>query len=64
MENAIGAYLDAILYAIGLATALLIYMPFSPMTIDLLMLPRGAQIATTSAAHASGRAVTATRRAR
>lgn len=45
MENAVGAYLDAFLYAIGLATALLIYMPFSPMTIDLLMLPRGAQIA-------------------
>ena len=38
------AYLDAILYAIGLVSAMLIYMPFSPMTIDLLMLPRGAQI--------------------
>ncbi len=45
MENAVGEYLDAILYGIGLATALSIYMPFSPMTIDLLMLPRGAQIA-------------------
>ena len=45
METAIGAYLDVIFYVVGLATALLIFMPFSPMTIDLLMLPRGAQIA-------------------
>ena len=45
MENAVGGYLDAILYGIGVVTALAIYMPFSPMTIDLLMLPRGAQIA-------------------
>jgi len=35
---------DAFLYGIGLATILLIYMPFSPMLIDILMLPRGFQI--------------------
>jgi hypothetical protein len=44
MEAASIPYLDAILYAIGLVTAMLIFMPFSPMTIDLLMLPRGVQI--------------------
>ncbi len=36
---------DPIIYAVGVATALVIYLPFSPMTIDLLMLPRARQIA-------------------
>lgn len=44
MENTVIPYLDAIFYAVGLLTVLLIYMPFSPMTIDLLMLPRHWQI--------------------
>ena len=42
--DVIAANGDAILYAIGLIVAMAIFMPFSPMTIDLLMLPRGAQI--------------------
>jgi len=37
--------IDPLLYAIGLATLLLIYMPFSPMLIDILLLPRGLQVA-------------------
>ncbi len=39
------AILDAVLYGVGLVVALVIYLPFSPMTIDLVNLPRGAQIA-------------------
>ncbi|MGB4781713.1 DUF3179 domain-containing (seleno)protein, partial [Candidatus Methylomirabilis sp.] len=38
-------YLDATLYVIGLATMLLIFLPFSPMTIDLVNFSRDAQIA-------------------
>lgn len=37
-------HLDAILYTVGLATALIIFLPFSPMTIDLVNLPRDTQI--------------------
>lgn len=37
-------YLDGILFAVGLIAAMAIYMPYSPMTIDMLMLPRGLQI--------------------
>ena len=36
---------DPVIYFVGLVAALVIYMPFSPMTIDLLMLPRERQIA-------------------
>lgn len=35
--------LDAILYAVGLGTALTLFLPFSPMTIDLVNLSRGVQ---------------------
>ncbi len=38
-------YWNIILYAVGMIPILLIYLPFSPMTIDLLMLPRDTQIA-------------------
>lgn len=38
------SYLDATPYVIGLATMLLIFLPFSPMTIDLVNLSRDAQI--------------------
>lgn len=38
------ANLDAILYGAGLIVLLLIFMPFSPMMIDILLLPRGMQI--------------------
>lgn len=44
MENVILANIDAILYGVGLFTILTIFMPYSPMTIDLLMLPRGLQV--------------------
>lgn len=37
--------LDATLYAIGLATMLIIFLPFSPMTIDLVNFSRDTQIA-------------------
>ena len=40
-----GQLVDAALYAIGLATVLAIFLPFSPMTIDLVNLPRETQIA-------------------
>lgn len=39
------SHLDAILYATGLATTLIIFLPFSPMTIDLVNLSRDTQIA-------------------
>jgi len=42
--DAIIGNLDAILYGAGLLVLLLIFMPFSPMMIDMLMLPRGMQI--------------------
>ena len=44
MPSFIIEYRDVILYAVGLLTILTIFLPFSPMTIDLLMLPRAAQI--------------------
>ena len=44
MPSFIIEYWDVILYAVGLLTILTIFLPFSPMTIDLLMLPRAAQI--------------------
>ena len=37
--------LDAILYGLGLFTVLAIFMPYSPLMIDLLMLPRDFQVA-------------------
>ncbi len=40
-----GSHLDALLYALGLATTLIIFLPFSPMTIDLVNLARASQIA-------------------
>lgn len=36
--------IDAILYGVGLFAALVLYVPFSPMLIDLVMLPRHVQI--------------------
>jgi len=36
--------LDPIVYAIGLIVLLFLYMPFSPMLIDVLLLPRGLQL--------------------
>lgn len=39
------SFIDATLYGIGLATILLIFTPFSPMTIDLINLSRKTQIA-------------------
>jgi len=39
------ALLDVTLYAVGLATMLVIFLPFSPMTIDLVNLSRDTQIA-------------------
>ncbi|MFQ5534494.1 MAG: DUF3179 domain-containing (seleno)protein [Sphingomonadales bacterium] len=44
MMNLILENWDLILYGVGLAVVLLIFMPFSPMLIDVLMLPRGIQI--------------------
>ena len=37
--------MDALLYGLGLFTVLAIFMPYSPLMIDLLMLPRDLQIA-------------------
>ena len=45
MPNLIVENFDAILYGLGLFTVLAIFMPYSPMMIDLLMLPRDFQIA-------------------
>jgi hypothetical protein len=39
------SWIDVALYAVGLAAVLAIYLPFSPMTIDLVNLSRAAQIA-------------------
>ncbi|MFQ5346506.1 MAG: DUF3179 domain-containing (seleno)protein [Rhodothalassiaceae bacterium] len=41
----LSAHVDAVIYAIGLVALLLLLMPFSPMMIDILLLPRGLQLA-------------------
>jgi hypothetical protein len=35
---------EILLYALGMGALLILFLPFSPMTIDLVMLPRGGQI--------------------
>ena len=44
MTNLLVQHADAVFYGVGLVVILLIYMPFSPMLIDILMLPRGVQL--------------------
>lgn len=41
----ITANLDAIIYGVGMIVLMLIFMPYSPMMIDILMLPRDFQVA-------------------
>lgn len=40
----LATHLDAVLYGAGLVVLLLLFMPFSPMMIDILLLPRGLQL--------------------
>lgn len=40
----LAAHLDAVLYGAGLIVLMLLFMPFSPMMIDILLLPRGLQL--------------------
>jgi len=42
--DVVNSALDPIVYTIGLIVLLLLYMPFSPMLIDVLLLPRGLQV--------------------